>query len=137
MTITWKRSIILQNIWLKAMDSVFINVSTWNILPSILSPERFHQNGQAAFSLCEYWGVKARMKKRTDMLREINNYICAIVKSWTHARSHRFGISVMSRGNKDESGLSYRVHYRETWSPPTAGHAQSTNFGILVDTDWG
>ena len=39
---------------------------------------------------------------------------CAIVKSWNHARSHRSAISARSRGNKDQSGLSYRLHYRET-----------------------
>ena len=40
--------------------------------------------------------------------------VCAIVKSCSHARSHRSGISARSCGNKDQSGLSYRLHYRET-----------------------
>ena len=38
--------------------------------------------------------------------------ICTIVKGWTHARSHWSGISVRSRGNKDQSGLAYLLHYR-------------------------
>ena len=59
-----------------------------------------------------------------------------IVRSWTHARSTRFGISVRSRGNKDQSGLSYWLHYRETLSPPSAGDAQSTNFGLLAAICW-
>ena len=44
--------------------------------------------------------------------REIT--ICTIVKRWTHARSHRSAISARSHGNKNQSGLSYRLHYRET-----------------------
>ena len=36
-----------------------------------------------------------------------------------------------ARGNKDQPGLSHRLHYRETLSPPPAGGAQSTNFGII------
>ena len=32
-----------------------------------------------------------------------------------------------------QSGLSYRLHYRETLSPPSAGHAESTYFGLLGD----
>ena len=40
---------------------------------------------------------------------------CAIVKGWTHARSDRSGIRTRSRGNKDQSGLSYHLHYRDTW----------------------
>ena len=40
--------------------------------------------------------------------------ICAIVKGWTHARGHWYGISVRSRGNKNQSGLSHRLHYRVT-----------------------
>ena len=37
-----------------------------------------------------------------------------------------------ARENKDQSGLLHLLHYRETLSPPTAGGAQSTNFGLLV-----
>ena len=55
-------------------------------------------------------------------------------KSWTHARSNISGISARSRGNKDQSGLSYRLHYRDTLSPPSAGQAQSNTFTLLVDT---
>ena len=58
--------------------------------------------------------------------------ICPIVTCWTHARRTRQGISARSRGNKDQSGLSHRLHYRETLSPPPAGGAQSTNFGLLA-----
>ena len=62
--------------------------------------------------------------------------ICPIVKSWTHAWSHRSGISVRSRGNKDQSGLLYKLHYRETWPPSSAGHAQSINFEQLAAISW-
>ena len=41
-----------------------------------------------------------------------------------------------SRGNKDQSGLSHRLHYWETLSPPPAGGAQSTNFGLLAAISW-
>ena len=34
--------------------------------------------------------------------------------------------------NKDQSGLSHGLHYRETLSPPSAGGAKSTNFGLLA-----
>ena len=34
-----------------------------------------------------------------------------LVKCWTHARSIRYAISARSRGNKDQSGLSHRLHY--------------------------
>ena len=72
---------------------------------------------------------------------EKNGYVARdqllIVKSWTHTRSHRYGSSVRSRGNKDQSGLSYRLHYRDTLSPPSAGHAQNPKFGLLVDTGGG
>ena len=54
--------------------------------------------------------------------------MCPMVKSWTHARSTSYGISARSRGNKDQSGLSYRFHYRETLSED----AQSTKFGLLA-----
>ena len=37
--------------------------------------------------------------------------ICAIVKGWT-CQGHV--ISMRSRGKKDKSGLSYRLHYRKT-----------------------
>ena len=50
----------------------------------------------------------------------------------THARSHRSAISARSRGNKDHLGLSYRLHYGETLSPPSAGPAQNTNYGLLA-----
>ena len=32
----------------------------------------------------------------------------------------------------DQSGLSHRLHYRETLSPPPAEGAQSINFGLLA-----
>ena len=60
--------------------------------------------------------------------------ICPIVKGWTYARSTRYVIRARSRGSKDQSGLSYRFHYRETLSPPPAGDAKSTNFGLLAAT---
>ena len=48
-----------------------------------------------------------------------------------------------SRGNKDQSGLSYHLLYRETiCAPASSEHAQSTTFGLLVEaslfilTDW-
>ena len=59
------------------------------------------------------------------------------MKGWTHAMGHWTGISVRSRQNKDQSGLLYHLHYRDTWSPASTEHAQSTNFGLLVDTGWG
>ena len=64
---------------------------------------------------------------------EKNGYvaICAVVKSWTHAWSHRSGISARSRGNRDQPGLSYRLHYRETWSSPSAGDAQSIQYWAI------
>ena len=42
-------------------------------------------------------------------------------------------ISVRSRGNKDQSGLSYHLHYRETCAPPLSEHVQSTTFGLLLE----
>ena len=51
-------------------------------------------------------------------------------------------ISVRSRGNKDQSGLSYQLHYRETCVQASSEHAQSITFGLLVEarlfmlTDW-
>ena len=62
--------------------------------------------------------------------------ICPIVRWWTHARCTSFGISTRSRGNKDQSGLSHWLHYRETLSPPSAGDAQSTNVGLLAANSW-
>ena len=43
-------------------------------------------------------------------------------------------ISVRSRGNKDQSGLSYHLHHSgETCAPASSEHAQSTTFGPLVE----
>ena len=42
-------------------------------------------------------------------------------------------ISVRSRGNMDQSGLSYHLHYIEACAPASVGHAQSTTVGILVE----
>ena len=42
-------------------------------------------------------------------------------------------ISARARGNKDESGLSYHLHYRETCAPASSELAQSTTFGLLVE----
>ena len=47
-----------------------------------------------------------------------------------------------SRRNKEQSGLSYHLHYRETCARVSSEHMQSTNFGLLVEaglfrlTDW-
>ena len=43
------------------------------------------------------------------------------------------GSSTRSRGKKDQSGLSYRLHYRETWSPPSTGLQFRAIRGLLVD----
>ena len=42
-------------------------------------------------------------------------------------------ISVRSCGNKDQSGLSYHLHYREPCALVSSEHAQSTIFGLLVE----
>ena len=43
-------------------------------------------------------------------------------------------ISVKSQWNKDQSGLSYHLHYRETCAPASSEHSQSMTFGlVLVD----
>ena len=44
-----------------------------------------------------------------------------IVKAWLY-QSLESGISVMSLGDKDQRGLSYRLHYRETCTPTSAEH---------------
>ena len=62
--------------------------------------------------------------------------ICPVVTCWTHARSTRWGITARTHGNKDQSGLSHRLHYRETLSPPPAGGAQGINFGRLAAISW-
>ena len=72
-------------------------------------------------------------EEKNGICSERPKAIYAAVKSWIHARSHISCISLRSRGNKDQSGLSYPLHYRETLSSPSAGLAQSTNFGLLVD----
>ena len=54
------------------------------------------------------------------------------VKGWTHAKGHWSGISVRSH-EKDQSGILYHLHYRETWLPASIKHAQSTIF----HTGWG
>ena len=72
--------------------------------------------------------------KRRRICSERPIIICTMVKSWTHAKRYRSGISARSRGHKDQSWLSYRLHYRETLSPQSARHAQSTNLGLLADT---
>ena len=43
------------------------------------------------------------------------------------------GISVRSRGNKGQSGLSYYLHYRETCAPASSEHVQSTTFALLIE----
>ena len=47
-------------------------------------------------------------------------------------QEYQIRIIARSLGNKDQSGLSHRLHYRETLSPPPAGGAQSTNSGLLA-----
>ena len=49
---------------------------------------------------------------------------------------YQIRISVRTSGNKDQSGLSHRLHYRETFSPPPAGGAQRTNSGLLAAISW-
>ena len=34
---------------------------------------------------------------------------------------------------KDQSGLSYHLHYRETCEPALSEHAQTTTFGLLAE----
>ena len=36
------------------------------------------------------------------------------------------------QGNKDQSGLTYHLHYRETCAPASSEHAQTLTFGLLV-----
>ena len=87
-----------------------------------------------------YFSFKVLPLSTITLDEENNGYVARyqllyalIVKSWTHARSTRSGISAKSSGNKNQSALSYRlVHYRETRYPPSAGDAQSTKFGLLA-----
>ena len=46
-------------------------------------------------------------------------------------QEYQIRISARSRGNKDQSGLSHWLHYKETLSPPPAGGAQSTSSGPI------
>ena len=75
-----------------------------------------------ALNLVEPW-----IKKRMDMKRKINYYM-HYSEMLDSCQESLTGSSARSRGNKDQSGLSHRLHYRETLSPPPAGGAQSTNF---------
>ena len=59
--------------------------------------------------------------------------IYALWRRAGHDRGFWSGISVKSGGNKDQSGLSYHLHYRETCLPVPSEHAQSTTFGLLVE----
>ena len=58
LTITFELGIILQNIRRRVVGNVLINISPSNILPIVLKPERFLQNGQAGFGRCEHEWVK-------------------------------------------------------------------------------
>ena len=75
--------------------------------------------------------VSSWMKKRMDMWRETNYYMPYSEELDSCQEYQVYGMSARSRGNKVQSGLSYRLHYREPLSPPSAGDAQSTNFGLL------
>ena len=76
------------------------------------------------------------MKKRMDMQREINYYM-HYSEMLDSCQESLTGSSARSRGNKDQSGLLYRLHYREYWSPPSAGHQFMAIRGLLFDTGWG
>ena len=44
---------IIPNILWRVVGSVLTNISPSNIFPTLLLPERFHQNCKAAFGACE------------------------------------------------------------------------------------
>ena len=47
---------------------------------------------------------------------------------------HDRGFSSGSQVNRDQSGLSYHLHYRETYAPASPEHVQSPTFGLLVES---
>ena len=71
-----------------------------------------------------------------DKKRETNYYMC--YSEWLDTTgASDMAISVRSQGNKDQSGFSYHLYYRETCLPASSEHVQSAaNWLRLACSGW-
>ena len=93
----------------------FVNIWLFEFLNSIKAECLGYHQEKVKYMLLERLPHNLRWRKERICSERLIT-ICAVVKAG-HARDLWSGISVRSRGDKDQSGLSYHLHNIDTCAP--------------------